>query len=151
MDHFTALVVRVFVLVVASCGAVSSATAADPVRERVEGFKASKRSIAAIEDAIGRGDKTTVAEQARLLAVFAQKIPSLHSADAKGGFFSAAKSEIWENFPDFTEKAGAFQASARNLQEAAASADADMALLSQRLRDLKNSCSSCHQSYKRGR
>jgi len=126
------------------------ASATDLVRERIDGFKASKHSVATIEDAIARDDKLAIAEQARLLAIFADKIPDLYPPDAKGGLFSKAKGDIWQNFPDFVEKAGVFQSSSQQLEQAAASS-ADVALLSQRLRQVQNSCSSCHKSYKRGR
>lgn len=126
------------------------ASAADPVRERIDGFKASKHSVATIEDAIAQDDKQAIAEQARLLASFADKIPDLYPPDARGGFFSKAKGDIWQNFPDFVAKAGAFQSSSKQLEKAAAS-NADVALLSQRLQQVQSSCSSCHKSYKRGR
>lgn len=143
--------VRSLLLAITALALAPLASAADPVRERIDGFKASKRSVAVIEDAITQGDKLTIAEQTRLLAIFAEKIPDLYPADARGGFLSQAKSEIWQNFPDFVEKAKAFQSSSQQLEQAAASSDADVALLSQRLRQLQNACSSCHKSYKRGR
>lgn len=136
-------------LVITTLALIPLASAADPVRERIDGFKASKHSVATIEDAIAKDDKQAIAEQARLLASFADKIPELYPPDAKGGFFSKAKGSIWQNFPDFVAKAGAFQNSSRQLEQAAAS-NADAALLSQRLRQVQNSCSSCHDSYKRG-
>lgn len=138
-------------LAIAALALAPLASAADPVRERIDGFKASKRSVATIEDAIAKGDKLTIAEQARMLAIFAEKIPDLYPSDAKGGFFSQAKGEIWQNFPDFVEKAETFQSSSQQLEQAAASSNPDVGLLSQRLRQVQNACSSCHKSYKRGR
>lgn len=126
-------------------------SAADPASERVDGFKASKRALARIEEAIAQGDRVTVAEQARLLAAFAEKIPSLYPNGSKGGLLSLARDDIWKNFSDFSEKAAAFQAGARQLEQTASTEPADAAQMSQRLRQVKNSCTSCHQSYKRGR
>lgn len=137
-------------LAIAALALAPLANAADPVRERIDGFKASKHSVATIEDAIAKDDKQAIAEQARLLVSFADKIPDLYPPDARGGFFSKAKGDIWQNFPDFVAKAGVFQNSSRQLEQTAAS-QADAALLSQRLRQVQNSCSSCHDSYKRGR
>lgn len=57
-------------------GLMPVVSAADPVDERIEGFKESKRGVARIEDAILKGDALTVADQARVLAMFAEKIPS---------------------------------------------------------------------------
>ncbi|ATE61894.1 cytochrome c [Thauera sinica] len=130
---------------------MSSANAADPVRERIDGFKDSKRAIAEIKDAIEKGDMTTVAKQARSMVVFARKIPGLYPPDAQGGFFSAAKRSIWTNFPDFVQRAEAFESSAWRLAELAASSDADVAALSKRLQQVADSCAACHRSYKRGR
>ena len=126
-------------------------SAADPASERVDGFKASKRALARIEEAMAQGDRVTVAEQARLLAAFAEKIPGLYPVGAKGGFLSLARDDIWKNFPDFTEKAAAFQAGARKLEQAATAERAEAAQMSERLRQVKSACMSCHQSYKRGR
>lgn len=142
--------INALLLAIAALALTPLASAADPVRERIGGFKASKHSVATIEDAIAKDDKQAIAEQARLLASFADKIPDLYPPDAKGGFFSKAKASIWQNFPDFVAKAEAFQSSSRQLEQAAAS-QADAALMSQRLRQVQNSCSSCHDSYKRGR
>ena len=138
-------------LVITALAMAPGAAAADPVRERVDGFKASKRSIAAIEDAMSQGDLPSVAEQARVLAVFAEKIPSLFPPDANPGFFSGAKGAIWQDFPDFTAKAGAMYDSARQLEQTATSPQADVGVLQQRLRQVQNACMSCHNSYKRGR
>lgn len=43
-------------LAIAAPALASLASAADPVRDRIDGFKASKRSVATIEDAIAQGD-----------------------------------------------------------------------------------------------
>ncbi|MGX1996359.1 cytochrome c [Xanthomonas axonopodis pv. cassiae] len=151
MKHLKTRAASSLFLVAAALALAPLASAADPVRERIDGFKASQRSVATIEDAIAQGDKLTVAEQARVLAVFAENIPDLYPADATGGFFSKAKGDIWKNFPDFVSKAQAFKSSAEQLEQAAASSSTDVSILSQRLRSVKNSCTSCHQNYKRGR
>ncbi|RMX04148.1 cytochrome c [Corticibacter populi] len=132
-------------------GLVPVVSAADPVNERIEGFKESKRSIARIEDAIQKGDALTVSDQARLLAIFAEKIPSLYPEDAKGGFFSKAKGQIWESFPDFSQKANSFQVSSQQLEASARADNVDIGVLTQRLRAVQDSCVSCHRQYKKGR
>jgi cytochrome c556 len=132
-------------------GLMPIASAAGPVNERIEGFKESKHGIARIEDAIQKGDAIAVADQARLLAIFAEKIPSLYPEDAKGGFFSKAKSEIWENFPDFSQKAHAFQVSSQRLEASSRAGSVDVEVLAQRLRAVKDSCAACHRQYKKGR
>lgn len=132
-------------------GLMPIVSAADPANERIEGFKASKRGIARIEDAIQKGDAMTVVDQARLLAIFAEKIPSLFPEDAKGGFFSKAKGDIWENFPDFSQKANGFQVSSQQLEASARGDNVDVGVLTERLRAVQDSCVSCHRQYKKGR
>lgn len=132
-------------------GVVPVVSAAGPVDERIEGFKESKRGIARIEDAIRKGDAITVADQARLLAIFAEKIPSLYPENAKGGFFSKAKGQIWENFPDFSQKANSFQVNSQQLEASARADNVDVGVMTQRLRAVQDSCVSCHRQYKKGR
>lgn len=124
---------------------------ADSVTERIDGFKANRRAIAAIEDALAHADQVTVAEQARLMARFAERIPSLYPPDAKGGFFSQAKSDIWVRFPEFTQKAQALQQSARQLEQAAQAQPSDVAMQQMLLRQVKTNCLACHEQFKRGR
>ncbi len=131
-------------------GLIPTVHAADPVNERIEGFKESKHGIARIEDAIQKGDLSTVANQARLLTIFAEKIPGLYPDYAKGGFFSKAKGEIWANFPDFSQKAKAFQVSSQQLEASARVNNVGVGALTQRLRAVKDSCTSCHRQYKKG-
>jgi cytochrome c556 len=132
-------------------GLMPVVSAADPADERIEGFKESKRGVARIEDAIRKGDALTVADQARVLAMFAEKIPRLFPADAKGGFLSKAKGEIWQSFPDFSQKANSFQVSAQQLEASARGDNVDVGVLNQRLRAVQDSCVSCHRQYKKGR
>lgn len=145
------LTARSLLAVGLTIGLMPVVSAADPVDERIEGFKESKRGVARIEDAIRKGDALTVADQARLLALFAEKIPSLFPADAKGGFLSKAKGEIWQSFPDFSQKANSFQVSAQQLEASARGDNVDAGVLNQRLRAVQDSCVSCHRQYKKGR
>ncbi|MCP1575970.1 cytochrome c [Herbaspirillum rubrisubalbicans] len=124
---------------------------ADPAIERIEGFRESKRAIAKIEDALEKGDTSTVADQAQLLSIFAKKIPSLFPENAKGGILSKAKSGIWDNFQDFSQKANVLLVSSQQLEASARTDHADVGVIAQRLRVVKDSCISCHQLYKRGR
>lgn len=144
------LIVRAFLAAGLGVGALPVAGAADVVDERIAGFKESKRGIASIEDAIQRGDAMAAADHARSLALFAQLIPSLYPAEAKGGFFSKAKNDIWLNFSDFSQKASAFQIRAQQLEASARTGSADAGALNRQVRALKETCVACHRQYKRG-
>ncbi len=131
--------------------ALSEPAYADVVSDREEGFKASKRSISSIKDAIASGDTGKVASAANSIAAFAERIPSLFPPGSKGGFFSAAKDEIWPNFHDFAEKAKHLQTESRLLSELARTGTTDKASLSSALTKVSETCHACHQTYKRGR
>lgn len=131
--------------------AIASAGATDVNSEREAGFKGSKRAISAIKDDLAAGNLAAVAKSASSMAEFAEKIPALFPAGSKGGFFSAAKAEIWENFPDFVTKAKSFQLDAQALSTLAASSSPDKAALNVAFAKVTDDCKVCHQSYKRGR
>lgn len=57
------------------------------IKERIDGFKASKKSVKTIAQAIEKQDNQVIIEQAELLYAFSDKIPSLYPENAKGGFF----------------------------------------------------------------
>lgn len=124
--------------------------AADPVAERVAGFKASKKASAQIREAIERGDHVAVAQSARDMAAFAARVPELFPPGSKGGFFSAAKDAIWTSFPDFAEKAKAFETQAFALERVASTMPVDQGAVLSAYKRLGTTCTQCHQSYKRG-
>ncbi len=119
------------------------------IKERVAGFKKSKKSIEEIGRAIDKQDNAALVEQAVWLQKFAAKIPELYPENAKGGFFSRAKKSIWDNFDDYKEKAADFNKSAMHLEKLA-SANASQNELTQQLKNLEQSCQSCHKPYRKG-
>jgi cytochrome c556 len=137
--------------VLISTFAMSSVGASDVKSEREAGFKGSKRAISAIKDDLAAGNLAAVAKSASSMAEFAEKIPTLFPPGSKGGFFSAAKAEIWENFPDFLEKSKSFQLNAQALSTLASSSSPDKAALNTAFTKVTDDCKGCHQSYKRGR
>ncbi|SEQ34288.1 cytochrome c [Giesbergeria anulus] len=132
-------------------GTALNVVAADPISEREAGFKSSKKTSVQIKEAIERGDHASVATSARSLAVFAAKVPDLFPAGSKGSFFSGAKDSIWANFPDFVQKSKAFELEALELERLATSEPVNKGALLSSYQRLSNTCSGCHQPYKRGR
>ncbi|RRV26122.1 c-type cytochrome [Stutzerimonas nitrititolerans] len=122
----------------------------DPVDERKQGYKAAKKSVERIAEAIDAGDWVTLASSAQSLATFAERIPELYPAGSTGGFFNRAKGAIWTNFPDFVEKSQAFKQAADNLQQLAALPQSDREQLSQAHRELGDTCVACHRAYRSG-
>lgn len=129
---------------------ISATVASDVVTERESGFKDSKRAVASIKDAQADGNMTTVAASAKTMAEFAERIPSLFPAGSKGGFFSAAREDIWRNFPDFVQKSKSFQRNAQALATLASSPSPDKTAVSAAFAKMMEDCKTCHQSYKRG-
>src|SRR5690554_6429082 len=121
----------------------------NPIKERKAGFKASKKSLKTIHRAIKRDDSQTISERAEQLVSFSKIIPDLFPNDARGSFLSRAKGGIWVNFEDFTEKAAAFQQSAEAFQAELVKDESDKQSLERKLREIANSCDSCHDSYRR--
>ncbi|MDQ7989393.1 MAG: cytochrome c [Candidatus Dactylopiibacterium sp.] len=133
------------------CLAVAAVTAADVIAQREAGFKASKRALSTIRDALASGDHVAVAAAANGMAGFAEKIPALFPPGSQGGIFSAAKDEIWRNAPDFSAKAKSFQTNAQALAAAASAPQPDKAAIGAALTKVTQDCKSCHQTYKKGR
>lgn len=129
---------------------ISTAGASDVISERESGFKGSKRAVATIRDALAEGNMATIATSAKAMAEFAERIPSLFPAGSKGGFFSAAKEDIWRSFPDFVQKSKSFQANAQALAALAAAPSPDKAAVSTAFAKVTDDCKTCHQPYKKG-
>ncbi len=129
---------------------ISTAGASDVVSERESGFKGSKQAVASIKDALADGNMAAIAGSAKTMAEFAERIPSLFPPRSRGGFFSAAKEDIWRNFPDFVQKSKSFQDNAQALATLAASPSTDKAAVNAAFAKVTEDCKTCHQSYKKG-
>lgn len=127
--------------------AISVALAASPKAERVAGYKASKRAVAEIKDALDGGDLAAVAVPAEAMAAFAERLPSLYPREVGDGFVSASMEAILANFADFERKAEAFAANTRALSDLAANREGDAARLRQSLAQVQADCVACHRSY----
>lgn len=141
--HLSALILSSFIF--------SSAIASDVISERESGFKGSKRAISSIKDALADGNMTTVTNAAKTLAEFAERIPGLFPTGSKGGFFSAAKEDIWRNFPDFVQKSKSFQVNAQELATLASTPSPDKVAVNAAFSKVTEDCKNCHQTYKKGR
>lgn len=129
---------------------ISTAGASDVISERESGFKGSKRAVATIKDALAEGNMATIAASAKTMAEFAERIPRLFPEGSKGGFFSAAKEDIWRSFPDFVQKSKNFQVNAQALAVLAAAPSPDKAAVNAAFAKVMDACKSCHQPYKKG-
>jgi cytochrome c556 len=148
------------VVALVGAGALASAVMAEDAAvdvkavraEREAGFKANKRAVALIKDAIKSGDMAAIAKPAQDMAAFGENIPGLFPPGSQGGFFSPAKPQIWGNFADFQQKAQAFQTSAQALADeaqAAVSGTGDKARVEEAFKQLTGSCAACHDPYRR--
>lgn len=129
---------------------ISATVASDVISERESGFKGSKRAVATIKDALADGNMSTVADSAKTMAEFAERIPSLFPNGSKGGLFSAAKEDIWRNFPDFVQRSKSFQTNAQELATLASLRSPDKAAVSAAFAKVTDNCKNCHQPYKKG-
>jgi len=130
---------------------ISVAIASDVISERESGFKGSKRAVATIKDALANDNMPIVAASAKTMAEFAERIPSLFPVGSKGGFFSAAKEDIWRNFPDFVQKSKSFQSDAQELAVLASLPSPDKTAVNAAVVKVTENCKTCHQQYKKGR
>ncbi|HVI52480.1 MAG TPA: cytochrome c [Candidatus Sulfotelmatobacter sp.] len=128
-------------------GFVTAVAAADPIADRVHGFKASKHSVEDIKDDLNAGDILAISALANSLADFGARIPSLFPPGSNQGK-TDARSEIWTNFPDFEGKAKTFETSARELADLTKTGTADKAQVAGTFAKVVDSCKSCHRSYK---
>lgn len=135
-------------LVLLACSA--PAWAGDVTDDRSAGFKASKRAMAEIQDAIAAQDTARVAVLARDMARFGGRIPHLFPPGSIGGWFSGARSAIWEDFPDFQRKAQAFTSAAQSLADLAETGTEERGSLLDAHARLGETCRDCHRPYKTG-
>ncbi len=142
---------RSLVLTAATAGTLLASTglvlAADPITERMHGFKGSKHAMAAIRDAMASGHQAAITAPAKEIAAFAARIPSLFPAGSTNDQ-SKARDAIWDNFPDFTAKAKTMQTSAQALADLSASGKATPAQIKSAFVKVTESCKACHQHYK---
>ena len=122
-------------------------SSADVKQEREAGFKANKRDMALIKDALSNGDLKAVIAPANEMAAFGAKIPGLFPPGSGGGFLSGPKDEVWKDFSGFEQKAKDFQANAQGLADAAKAGDGNLTL--DAYRKVQESCAACHKAYRR--
>jgi cytochrome c556 len=96
------------------------------------------------------GNMAAIAVSAKAMAEFAERIPGLFPTGSNGGFFSAARENIWHNFPDFVQKSKSFQGNAKALATLATSPSPDNAAVNAAFTKVIEDCKACHQQYKKG-
>jgi len=127
-------------------GLVSTAHAADPIEERAQQFKASKRTVEQIKAALGDNDAAAVAAGAKSLSALGSRIPGLFPPGSGQGK-TDAKAAIWTNFADFTAQSKTFEQRAETLAQLA-SAGGSKAALSDAFGKVMESCKACHRDYR---
>ncbi|OIR07943.1 cytochrome c' [mine drainage metagenome] len=142
---------RSIVFSAAAAGTLLASTgmvlAADPIAERIHGFKDNKHAVAAIKDAMASGHQAAITAPAKQIAAFAARIPSLFPAGSTNDD-SKARDAIWDNFPDFTAKAQALQSNAQALADLTATGKATPAQVKTAFVKVAESCKACHLRYK---
>ena len=130
---------------------VGSANAQDVVKHRVEKFKQNGADIQAIfKKHVPRGDFKAVEAAAARMAAWGAEMTDYFPPGATS---DGARASLWDNFGDFTAKAVAFEAAARELQQAAAVDSAVKSMLEQELvkaaaQKVGGTCKACHDSYR---
>lgn len=137
----------IWICTVAAVCIPAIALAAGPRAERIAGYKASKRAIASVKDALDSGELAAAAEPAEAMSAFAARLLSLYPRDPGDEFVSASMEAILKNYPDFSQKAQNFDGVARELAELAAAEAPDPARLRDALGNVQASCLACHRSY----
>lgn len=114
------------------------------VEERVKRFKLSGSDIQAVfKKHLGAGDFAPIEEAAERMARWADEMPD---AFPKGSVSMGADNAIWENFPDFKQKAEEHAAAAWQLKAVAGSGDRDKVLNA--AKRVGATCKACHTDYR---
>lgn len=115
------------------------------VKERMDGFKAAKKSMRTLKSAIRSEDFTTIEREASSLALWFSDLDSRFPAGSNPSP-SEALDIIWEEFDQFSSIANDTRNSARMLAQAAINSDTETAKSS--YFDLAASCKACHNDYR---
>ena len=114
------------------------------VEERVKRFKQSGADIQAIfKKHIGAGNYVAIEEAALRMAAWGRQMPDTFP---EGSSSVGANPDIWENFPDFKNKAEDFDNAAMQLKAVAGSRQAGP--VKSAAQAVGATCKSCHQSYR---
>lgn len=144
---FPSFRIRLIYAIMAVICVPAIALAASPKAERIAGYKASKRAVASIKDALDSGEFAAATDPAQAMSAFAARLISLYPQEVGDEFVSASMEAILKNYPDFSQKAEAFAGATRELAELTATAAPDPARLRASLGNVQASCLACHRSY----
>ncbi|WP_374652933.1 cytochrome c [Dongia sp.] len=137
------LLVGAAVLAVALGSAITQVAADTP---RQEAMKEMGKNMKTIKEIVSAGGPAAdVAGPAQKIAEIAAKIPGLfpQGSDMPD---DEAKTDIWQNWDDFTTKAKALQDEAAML--ASAAGGGDIATVGAQFEKVGGSCGSCHKAYR---
>jgi cytochrome c556 len=146
----TSLMIHALTAMTVLMGGITMSTAGqaadDPVKVRREGFEANKKSMGVIKKALeDNGPLTEVKAQVEAMNAFSKQIATLFPPGSDKGK-TEAKTEIWQNFPDFTAKAQKFEAESAKLAEITDAGD--KAAVMKQFGAVGATCKGCHELYR---
>jgi cytochrome c556 len=146
-------VIRAGVVAAVTAGAVGYAAAQTPatpteiIAARKAGYKHVGDLFGGMKKGIDAGaDVAPFAPQAKEIADWARKVPSLFPPGTETGGETHALPAIWTNKADFDAKAANFAAAADKLSDAAASGD--KAAFEAQWKATGGTCGACHRDYR---
>jgi cytochrome c556 len=128
---------------------VSGAQAAQVMHQRHEGMENIGKAFKALHrefDSSSPFAPTVKASAAQIAGLSRQSSHWFPAGTGPEAGKTGAKPEIWQNWPDFAAKLGAFQKSAQVFNAAAAGGDMNAAKA--RFADLGGTCKACHDKYR---
>lgn len=115
------------------------------VKERMDGFKAAKKSMKALKGAVRDGDFATIAGEAQTLNLWFTNLDN-YFPEGSNPKPSEALDLIWQEYERFTSlRQDAENASAALLR---AANEGDQASAREAFSELNASCKACHDDYK---
>lgn len=128
-----------------TCSAQAHSGATGIVKERMDGFKAAKKSMKALKGAVSDGDFATIAGEAQSLNLWFTNLDN-YFPEGSNPKPSEALDLIWQEYDRFTSlRQDAENASAALLR---AANEGDQASAREAFSELNASCKACHNDYK---
>ena len=115
------------------------------IKERMDAFKTSQKQLKSIVAAARAEDFDTIENLAELLAEWGRKMPEYFPAGSDSAPSEAAPA-IWSDFSGFSRAAENYTLSAEQLIAASIEGDKEAVLAA--IRQVGQSCKSCHATYR---
>jgi len=128
-----------------STTALAHSGATGIVKERMDGFKAAKKSMKALKGAVRGGDYATIAREAESLNLWFTKLDN-YFPEGSNPKPSEALDVIWEEYDRFSSIGKDSANASAALLRAANEGDEDLAR--EAFSELAASCKACHDDYR---